>query len=634
MSAAKRRGKVLLCSMPFGALERQALGLSLLKARLQAEGIRTDIRYLTFPFAELIGADDYYWITNDMPYTAFSGDWTFTEDLYGPRPEDDEAYIREILRSTWRLDETSISRLLRIRSLVKPFMEYCMAAVPWKEYAIVGFTSTFEQNIASLAMARRVKAAHPGVTIVFGGGNWEDEMGVELHRRFGFVDYACTGEADLSFPHLAKRIISGSPSAAVKPRIKGVVYRSRGRTRYTGAPELVRDLDSLPIPDYSDYFRSFEETSAGAFVVPSVLFESSRGCWWGAKKQCTFCGLNGSTLMFRTKSAERALHEVDYLVDRWGIDMVQAVDNVIDMGSFDDFLPSLARREKPIHMFYEVRANLSHSQVRMLGKAGVHSVQAGVESLNDRVLKLMRKGTTALQNIQVLKWCRECGVKADWNLIYGFPGETREDYEAMLRLLPLIRSLDPPTAWGPIRLDRFSPYFKAPAEFGLINLRPTAPYRYLYPFSKSSLMKIAYYFDYDYNRGSDPKGAAKRVVAYLEDWKAKPDTGRLFQIDRPDGGIALVDTRTGSARRTTLLKGLDGEVYRFCDRVRKLESIFRHVRTTHPRTGLKRGRVKAFLDSLAANRLMANDGDRYLSLALSPSADPEAFPLETAAGMG
>ena len=122
MSAAKRKGKVLLCSMPFGALERQALGLSLLKARLQADGIATDIRYLTFPFAELIGADDYYWITNDMPYTAFSGDWTFTEALYGPRPEADEAYIRDIIRGIWRLDEASLRRLLRVRPLVKPFM--------------------------------------------------------------------------------------------------------------------------------------------------------------------------------------------------------------------------------------------------------------------------------------------------------------------------------------------------------------------------------------------------------------------------------------------------------------------------------------------------------------------------------
>ena len=71
---------------------------------------------------------------------------------------------------------------------------------------MVGFTSTFEQNIASLALAQRLAAAHPSVLIVFGGANWEGEMGVALHRRFGFVDVVVSGEADLSFPALVREL--------------------------------------------------------------------------------------------------------------------------------------------------------------------------------------------------------------------------------------------------------------------------------------------------------------------------------------------------------------------------------------------------------------------------------------------
>ena len=51
--------KVLLLSMPLGALERPSLGLSLLKPRLEKEGFKTDVRYLTFAFAEFIGQEDY-----------------------------------------------------------------------------------------------------------------------------------------------------------------------------------------------------------------------------------------------------------------------------------------------------------------------------------------------------------------------------------------------------------------------------------------------------------------------------------------------------------------------------------------------------------------------------------------------
>ena len=124
--------KVLLVTMPYGALERQALGLSLLKARLAEQGIRADVRYQTFPFAELIGEEEYYWLATDVPHTAFAGDWTFVEALYGPNPRADARYIREVLQDTWLLDATAIDRFLRVRSLVRPFLEYCLATVPWR----------------------------------------------------------------------------------------------------------------------------------------------------------------------------------------------------------------------------------------------------------------------------------------------------------------------------------------------------------------------------------------------------------------------------------------------------------------------------------------------------------------------
>src|SRR5215468_8435224 len=95
--------KVILVSMPFGSLDRQALGLSILKARLSEFGIRCDVRYLNFAFAELMGYEEYVWMTYEAPYTAFAGDWSFTEALYGPRPAVDKRYLEEILINTWHL---------------------------------------------------------------------------------------------------------------------------------------------------------------------------------------------------------------------------------------------------------------------------------------------------------------------------------------------------------------------------------------------------------------------------------------------------------------------------------------------------------------------------------------------------
>ena len=79
--------KVLLLSMPMGALERPSLGLSLLKSRIVESGYSCDVRYLAFSFAEFIGQPEYQWMCYELPYTAFAGDWSFTQALYGEQPK-------------------------------------------------------------------------------------------------------------------------------------------------------------------------------------------------------------------------------------------------------------------------------------------------------------------------------------------------------------------------------------------------------------------------------------------------------------------------------------------------------------------------------------------------------------------
>lgn len=605
--------KVLLISMPYGPLERPALGLSLLKPALAAAGIECDVRYLNFTFADLLGLERYKWISGDLPYTAFAGDWTFTHLLYGERPAAEKRYLEQILRRTWCRSEEDIRGVMDVRSLATHFLEHSLAAVPWGDYAVVGFTSTFEQNIASLAMARRVKRLSPGTAIVFGGANWEGEMGLELHRRFRFVDYVCSGESEKSFPRLVEQIFQGGSAAD----IPGIVYRADGESVSTGPPELIREMDQMPVPDFTDYFRALSSSGAGSSVVPTLLFETSRGCWWGAKHHCTFCGLNGQSMAFRSKSAPRALAELEYLLDTWGIELVEAVDNILDMRYFRDLLPALAARKRSAQIFYEVKANLTRKHVELLRDAGVNRIQPGIESISDHVLKLMRKGTTALRNIQLLKWCKEYNILADWNLLYGFPGETADDYRAIMDLLPAIRFLGAPVAWGPVRMDRFSPYFNTPREFGMRNLSAMAPYQYLYPFPDESLSQIAYYFDYEYDPEIDPTGCAEEVVKYLEAWKNNPEMGSLCYDISADGALVLFDSRSDASVPELRLSGLERAAYECCDEQQSLSAVMRYLRSAFPEAEFGEAQVRGFLDSLVANRLMVTDGTYYLSLAVA-----------------
>jgi ribosomal peptide maturation radical SAM protein 1 len=611
-AAAGLRPRVLLVSMPYGAIERPSLALGLLQAGLARRTIDCRTRYLGFTFADFVGLDDYLFVYSGLPYTAFAGDWTFTGALYGDDAATD--YVDQVLRGAWGLDEVAIRRICRVRAHAEPFLAHCMAAIDWSEVDIVGFTSTFEQNIASLALARRIKAAHPGIVTVFGGANWEGEMGEELARQFPFVDVACSGEADVSFPAAVEALAAGRDL----DEVGGIVHRQGGDVVVTGRQEMVTELDDLPVPDFDDFFADQAASRSCGDVTPRLLVETARGCWWGAHSHCTFCGLNGGTMAFRSKGAGRVLSELHHLVERHGITQISFVDNILDMRYFRSVLPRIAEELPDLHLFYEVKANLSHRQVRALRAAGVHDIQPGIESMSDHVLELMRKGTTALRNVQLLKWCREFGIQAEWNLIYGFPGETAEDYQAMLPLLEAIRFLGPPTACGPIRLDRFSPFHEDPGSFGMVDIRPLLPYEHLYPgIEREALLRIAYYFEFEYADGRLPDSYVRPVIDFCQAWRAQPPMGALWQLgdeETPDR-VVLVDQRGGTPSRLEL-DGWEAVVYRACDRAQALADI---VKLPALR-GVTAGALASFVNRCVAERLMLVRDRTCLSLAVHTPA--------------
>jgi ribosomal peptide maturation radical SAM protein 1 len=617
------RERVLLVSMPFGALERPAISLGLLKSHCRRLEVPCDTRYLTFDFAERIGLGDYLWLcSNDVPYTAFAGDWVFSTALYGARPYADAAYVDEVLRRTWRLDGAALARLWRIRAQVEPFLDHCMNGVSWANYTFVGFTSVFQQNLASLALAARIKRANPNLTVAFGGANWEEVMGVALQEQFPFVDLAFSGEADESF----RAVLLARREGRGVEGIAGVTASARNGLAELASAERIGDLNSVPLPDYDDFFEQLRRSPAAGAVSPSLLVETARGCWWGERAHCTFCGLNGATMAFRSKAPERVIDEITTLRERYGTCAFSVVDDILDMSYFRSVLPMLARANLGIDFFWEIKANLTHDNVRLLRDAGVLMVQPGIESLSDHVLKLMRKGTTAFRNIELLKWCKEYGVKPYWNLLYGFPGEQPADYEGTVVLIRSIWHLDPPTGYGPIRMDRFSPYHADPSAFGMTNVRPMVPFSYLYPFEPRKLMNIAYYFDFDYADGRTDDAYAQGAIDLTRAWMADGDRGMLEMRSNGGGELRVLDTRSqrsGTPLGATL-HGWKAAVYLACDRAQPFATLAKLAEVQAE--GICPKHLRAFLGRCVEHQFMVSNGQAWLNVAVHVPAreDTEA----------
>jgi len=500
----------------------------------------------------------------------------------------------------------------------------------------VGFTSSFHQHASSLALARRLKQARPRCAIVMGGANCEGPMGAETARQFPFVDAVVSGEGDLVFPDLVSRVLEGRALEGLPGVFTSANAQAALATGARVTAPTVQDMDALPIPDFSDYFEQFGRSRYAKEWQPGLFFESSRGCWWGERMHCTFCGLNGGTMSYRSKSATRAIEELAALTQRHPGCDIQVTDNILDLKYFKDFVPLLAERKLGADLFYETKANLKKDQLRLLKRAGITKLQPGVESLIDDVLMLMRKGVSALHNIQLLKWCKELGIKPHWNVLWGFPGEPPREYERLADVVPLLRHLPPPGGFGAIRLDRFSPNHFDADRLGFKNVRPLAPYGHVYPFPEDVLRNLAYYFSYDYQEPRDVAGYVRKLARELRKWK-RDRQSELLSLTCGDT-LVIADSRPQARESLTVLRGLDKALYEACDSVTNPASLSAAVE----RAGFERLSESAVVDRLALLQergLVLCDGPRYLALAVAvgdyvPSTDAARALLRRARARG
>lgn len=605
--------RVLLLNMPFVSLSRPAIGISILKARLSETGHDCVTAYPNLFFGERITARTYELIDEKLSQALFLGDWLFAQHEFGPQL-DLATYIATLERHAGNPED--FASILAVRDAVGPFLQDCLTRYAMESFDVIGFTTTFQQNMASLAMARLVKQRYPEKIIVFGGGNCEGVMGQELLRSFPWIDFVCSGESDHSFPQLVGRLEAGEPLDG----IPGLVIREGEQAKLAAPPDKVHDMDALPDPDFDDYFAEVKAGPLAGYLKPSLLIETARGCWWGAKAHCTFCGLNGDSMAFRSKSAARAMAEIERQVEKYGIKQFQAVDNIIAVDYFKTLLPMLKEKALGVSFFYEVKSNLKREQVKLLRDAGVLSVQPGIEALNSHVLQLMKKGVTAIQNIALLKWCKDYGIEAAWNLLYGFPGETAADYDETANYLEAIPHLRPPGTAAVIRLDRFSPNFNQADHFGIVDIKPFSLYGFVYPLPPERIGNLAYFFEYRHRDGRAPETYLGRTLELVNRWRENSGGDLRKHYGGSTAELVIADSRPGYEPMHYPFNGLQREIYEFCEDVRSRSAIEQMAAAkvgASPELGAS---LDQFLKQMISLNLMVREGNQYLSVAVGAPA--------------
>ncbi len=634
----KESADVALLCAPFVYPPMPSIALSIFKNCLAESGISSKVIYPMFPFSHMLGADRAREISS-YPYLFEMDEFLFAhltdvENNYTP-----DEYLRAMAPYEKEEKTAHIKELIVYgREKAEECVEVTAQKIIKMGAKVLAGSSIFAQQNATLAIFKRVKELDPSVTTMIGGCNVSGEAGACVLRHYKSVDYVFFGEGDEVFADVCMTAMD--KKGGEMPY--GVV--ARGEEIKGQIPHrMTKDMNSVPYPDYGDFIEEWQRELSG-FYGPSILgpnydtsqndgyylkgeryaiyFEGSRGCWWGQKNKCSFCGLNGARNIYREKSPERLHEEIRELSRRYPGEYLQLTDNVLSMDVVHDLLPKLAADEQSYRLVGEVKTNITEEDISNLVKAGFILVQPGIESVNDHILKLMRKGNTAVNHVAFLKYCRYYGLRCYWNLLYGLPGERKEDYEEMTELIPKIVHLIPPNGSFEILFQNYSRYAEDPEAYGLI-LKPSPIYKFLFGDNDDRASHMGLYYSVAGGDFLKEKEAHSEVYEELKravyEWivlQKKEGFLGLTMNDMGDG-IFVMDTRPCSVAPFAMLDRLESAVYRTAWAPVSPERLREQLLNE----GYGTEEINAAADSLINRKLMIFMSGQYLALAIPVKTD-------------
>jgi anaerobic magnesium-protoporphyrin IX monomethyl ester cyclase len=281
------------------------------------------------------------------------------------------------------------------------------------EPCVIGITSfTHEINLVA-RLSSDIKKRLPVARIVIGGVH-ASSLPAETLKNLKAVDYLIEGEGELTFPALVEAVLNKSENTL--RGMAGIAYRDNGSVKITGHAAWAEDLDTIHFPAWDMFDRK----------VKSFPVITSRGCPY----KCVFCArMMGERV--RTRSAQNVISELELINGKFKGSEVYFYDETFGfykdwLGRFIDLMAKSGLNKK-ISWGITTRAHLLNEKtVRAMKSAGCMKIDFGVESGDDGILKIIKKGETKEDFIRAAEVLKKCKMKSHSYYIIGHPYETRQ----------------------------------------------------------------------------------------------------------------------------------------------------------------------------------------------------------------
>lgn len=606
--------KIALISTPWPLFNRPSIQIGTLKSYLKSQ----------FPYLQVDAFHVYLKVAASIDYQlyqAISKRTWLAETVYGALlyPERLESIKKIFQRQAFRqplLRNVVFETLTaRVEAVSKAFIK----AKNWGAYGFAGFSICTCQLTASLYFIKQIKKRFPDLTIVVGGSMFAGESIRSFLEVFPEIDVAINGEGEIPLGRLVHHL---SDFRHIKdiPTTPGIVTAETAGKTSAVACNQMKDLSALKCPDYDDYFELLRSLGPQKTFFPTLPVELSRGCWWQESHGtadfagCAFCNLNLQWHGYRSKRPSAAVAEIDRLISKYKTLSVAFMDNLLPLKNLDDIFTQIGRLEKDLHLFGELRASTPQHLLVAMQAAGTAEVQIGIEALSTRLLNKLNKGTTAIENLEIMKHCEALGIVNQSNLILCFPGSNDEDVAATLHCLDFalpFRPLKPVQFW----LGLGSPVWQNPKAFGLKAAFNHPNYAAIFgpEISRAVPFTIQSY------RGDlgHQKKLWRPVDKKLKDWaksyaelRQDPASGHILSYRDGRDFLIIRQKRVGAEPLTHRLEGTSREMYLFCEHRRSIKSI------TGRFPGIPLTKIVPFLKMMVTKKLMFEEKENYLSLAI------------------
>jgi len=292
---------------------------------------------------------------------------------------------------------------------------------------IVGFSVNSASRLFSIEIAKRLKEKNKRLMIIFGGPLFFEKRFIDSVLNNNAVDMVIPKEGEVTFCELVKLIDENQDISSCN----GISFKMDGRVVNTAPRKSLIKLDNLPFLDFEDLPLSDYDDSR------HIPFMASRGCI----QRCVFCSSRVFWPGYRTMSGERIFKEIKFhkiqqskLNNNFAhVDFLDLLFNG-NMRTLTDFCDLMRKSELDIHWTANmiIRPEMDLNIIKKMKESGCEHIIFGIESGSQRVLDLMNKNYQIEDANRIIKCLHEAGIVVTCNFMFGFPGETDEDFQMTL----------------------------------------------------------------------------------------------------------------------------------------------------------------------------------------------------------